>query len=337
MDINMGEKLKELRKNKNMTQEQLAELVGLTPQSVSKWECGLGFPDVAVLPILASIFEVSIDVLFGYDISKTEEKVENILRESGKYFWNDSARAEEILKTALVRYPNNERLLRELLNLYESRIRNDEKEGDYEKAIAIGEKLISEAKELFTICSAKTDLASIYVHHGDYEKGKALIDSLPYMYPYQLNDKMRSSSYILRGNDRLKEAKNWKTVEIQELYIACEQEGMGFFEVGDYQNALVSFTQYRTVLELFMKSKEISPKAYLWSGMQTHHWCSYLFEAGCLAKLGREDEAKEKISRAYDIIEHAWEKEFEEKPDYFMDPFREEYEKMGLCSLALCK
>ncbi len=337
MEIGMGEKLKELRKNKNMTQEQLAELVGLTPQSVSKWECGIGLPDVAFLPILASIFDVSIDVLFGYDASKTEEKIEKIIREAKKYFWSDSARTEELLKTALLRYPNNEKLLRELLTLYESRIRNDEQKGDYEKAIAIGEKLVAEAKDIFTICSAKNDLASIYICHGDYQKGKTLIDSLPYMFPYQLNDKMRSSSYILKGDDRLKEAKNWKMVEIQELYIACEQEGMGYFEVGDYANALISFNQYRTVLELFMKSEEISPGAYLWAGMQTHHWCSYLFEAGCLTKLGRVEEAIVKITKAYEIIEHAWGKEFEENPSYFMDPFREEYIKMGLDSVAPCK
>ncbi len=267
MDIGMGEKLKELRKNKNMTQEQLAELIGLTPQSISKWECGVGFPDVAFLPILASIFDVSIDILFGYDASKTEEKIEKIIREAKKYFWSDSAHTEELLKSALVRYPNNEKLLRELLNLYEARIRNDEQKGDYEKAIAIGEKLITEAKDVFTVCSAKNDLASIYICYGDYQKGKALIDSLPYMYPYQFNDKMRSSSYILEGKDRLKEAKNWKMIEIQELYIACAQEGKGYFEVGEHQNALISFTQYRTVLELFMKSEEISPKAYLWEGM----------------------------------------------------------------------
>nr|WP_276311185.1 LamG-like jellyroll fold domain-containing protein [Paenibacillus nanensis] len=54
-----------LRRQKGMTQEQLAERIGITPQSVSKWENGLSCPDVAVLPILSDVFQVTIDELFG--------------------------------------------------------------------------------------------------------------------------------------------------------------------------------------------------------------------------------------------------------------------------------
>ena len=53
MDVNMKDKLRELRKKKNVTQEALANHLGITPQSVGKWERGEGFPDITLLPAIA--------------------------------------------------------------------------------------------------------------------------------------------------------------------------------------------------------------------------------------------------------------------------------------------
>ena len=80
MELTLGNQIKELRKQKNMTQEQLAEALGLTAQSVSKWETGLGYPDMTLIPILANIFGVSLDTLFGYDTAKLDEKIEAIIK-----------------------------------------------------------------------------------------------------------------------------------------------------------------------------------------------------------------------------------------------------------------
>ncbi len=49
----------------------LADKIGISPQSVSKWECGIGFPDVTLFPVIADLFDVSVNVLFGE--SKTME------------------------------------------------------------------------------------------------------------------------------------------------------------------------------------------------------------------------------------------------------------------------
>lgn len=55
--------LKQLRKQKGISQETLAEFLGISTQAVSKWECELSYPDIELLPILAKYFEVSIDFL----------------------------------------------------------------------------------------------------------------------------------------------------------------------------------------------------------------------------------------------------------------------------------
>ena len=67
MKLQIGENIRSLRKEKGITQEKLAELLGVTSQSVSRWESGAGYPDMDQLPGLASLFEVSMDTLLGYD------------------------------------------------------------------------------------------------------------------------------------------------------------------------------------------------------------------------------------------------------------------------------
>ena len=77
--INLGNKIRELRKNKGITQEQLASVLNMSPQAISKWEMGAGYPDVAMLPVIAAYFGVSLDSLFDYDPEEIEEKIKNII------------------------------------------------------------------------------------------------------------------------------------------------------------------------------------------------------------------------------------------------------------------
>lgn len=64
MDV-IGTAIARLRRERGMTQEALAEVIGVSPQTVSKWETAVSCPDVALLPVLAEVFGVSIDALFG--------------------------------------------------------------------------------------------------------------------------------------------------------------------------------------------------------------------------------------------------------------------------------
>lgn len=61
----VGRKIATLRKSKGMTQKQLASTLSLTRKAVSKWETGLGLPDITVLPKLATVLCVSIDYILG--------------------------------------------------------------------------------------------------------------------------------------------------------------------------------------------------------------------------------------------------------------------------------
>ena len=63
-----------LRKERGWTQTNLADRIGIAPQSVSKWECGVGYPDVTLFPVIADLFGVPIGVLFGEETASAKEK-----------------------------------------------------------------------------------------------------------------------------------------------------------------------------------------------------------------------------------------------------------------------
>lgn len=66
MDI--GAKIKELRTKRNLTQEELAQKLGVTAQAVSRWECGISLPDITMIPLISKTFFVPTDVLFDCGI-----------------------------------------------------------------------------------------------------------------------------------------------------------------------------------------------------------------------------------------------------------------------------
>ncbi len=91
--MELGNKIAELRKAKDMTQEKLATLLCVSNQSVSKWESNQCCPDIQLLPKLADIFGVSMDELFGREAKRadTTEKTDNIENTAAqnKYAWAD--------------------------------------------------------------------------------------------------------------------------------------------------------------------------------------------------------------------------------------------------------
>jgi len=78
--IKISEQIAFLRKQKGLTQEELANILGVTNQAVSKWESGQCCPDIQLLPDIAKLFEVSVDELLGYTPASTTEDIVLTLR-----------------------------------------------------------------------------------------------------------------------------------------------------------------------------------------------------------------------------------------------------------------
>ena len=72
-NLNFSENLVKLRHEKKITQEQVADFIGITKASVSKWETKQSMPDILLLPELAAFFNVTIDQLLGYEPQLSKE------------------------------------------------------------------------------------------------------------------------------------------------------------------------------------------------------------------------------------------------------------------------
>jgi len=73
--MSIGSKIKALRRAKDLTQEELAEVLGVSSKAVSQWECGRTAPDISQLPVLCNFFEVTADELLEIDVfHKTAER-----------------------------------------------------------------------------------------------------------------------------------------------------------------------------------------------------------------------------------------------------------------------
>ena len=113
--IYLSERLKTLRLAQGYTQEEVAAALHVSPQSVSKWERGESYPDIALLPPLANFFRTSIDALIGMDrlcswdaMSDTYTRAHALFREE-KY-----AEAAAILREQLDLFPNDMSLMSEI-------------------------------------------------------------------------------------------------------------------------------------------------------------------------------------------------------------------------------
>lgn len=84
--IKIGKFIALLRKEKNMTQQQLAEKIGVSYKAVSKWETGRGMPDISILPVICATLEISLNELLAGErlngdniLKKTDENIINIV------------------------------------------------------------------------------------------------------------------------------------------------------------------------------------------------------------------------------------------------------------------
>lgn len=118
MQICFGENLRKLRVEQGFTQEKLAQRLHVSFQTISKWERGDTYPDLAMLPAIALLFGVSTDNLLGVNAAETEAQIQQIL-EQYNVVCNQSKKFKEflpVLRDAVQRYPNDYRLLVAYMN-----------------------------------------------------------------------------------------------------------------------------------------------------------------------------------------------------------------------------
>lgn len=112
MKIKIGENIKRLRRERNITQEKLAEVLNVSCAAVSKWETGDTYPDITLLFPLSHYFKVSLDELMGYDASSIENNINSILIEYVNLQNNDNyILAKNLIIDARKKYPQDYRIM----------------------------------------------------------------------------------------------------------------------------------------------------------------------------------------------------------------------------------
>ena len=107
--MEIGNQIKSLRLRRGITQEEMAQHLGVTPQAVSKWERGVATPDIALLPNISAYFGVSIDELFALSDETRMERIQNMLWDVRYLNPADVTASREFLLDKAKREPENGR------------------------------------------------------------------------------------------------------------------------------------------------------------------------------------------------------------------------------------
>mgnify|MGYP003412265837 FL=1 len=170
----LPENLKKYRILKNLTQEDVAEYLGITPQSVSKWERGESYPDITFLPALANIFETSVDLLIGMDTIRAEETRYNIHKKAVEYQRSgDYDLAEKTYRDALLIYPNKPGMILGLASTLALKGNTDEAIELMERGLPLS---INEKQK----ATVRATLCFLYLKAGREDKANRLASELPH-------------------------------------------------------------------------------------------------------------------------------------------------------------
>ena len=238
--IKLGEKIKELRKQKGISQEVVANHLGVSFQAVSKWETEVAMPDVILIPAIASFFGVSTDELFDFNIYEIERKVEKIVDEHRRYFDTDIIKSERILREGLKKYPGNDTLLNCLINILVEMKR-------YNEVISLSKALIEGTRYEDIRLDAYRILAEAYKATGEYELCKEAINNIPEIYFSNLYVK----AYLLEGKDKLEAAIKEASICFEHLIWMLEISAELYLKSGDKEKAKIIYSQALGVLKSF--------------------------------------------------------------------------------------
>ena len=277
---NIGKRIKEYRKKKDITQEKLAEYLNISSQAVSKWETGVAIPDISMLIPLSRLLNVSTDELLGIESDEKDEKQEQLIRNYHSTFQSgDTIKRYEICKTLAEEYPGNFEFLLWLAQSENSFAWHNCKESK-EKC----EVLETAAKHFGMIIDDCNDTSlRNSALHGIVLTLKSLgkkQKAIPYA--KQHPDSRELLMWCLDGEDKEKQRQLLITVFLDKL--------IWYLQFG--HNNLSSLNAAIKVIETIFDDHN-----YLYYNDKLMH--IYMWKAMCLAKENRTEETIEALKKSY--------------------------------------
>ena len=214
MEIRIGENLRKLRIKNELTQERLAEVFGVSPQAISRWENNSAYPDVTMLPIIANYYNISIDELMGMNEIRNVTKMNSIFSIVHEY--ESKGMIEEAIQTlrdAIKVYPGNYGFLSELAIALTLKINIDMEYELVNEAIALSERVLLNCTNEKIRSTTKANLCFLYLKANENKKAINLAKTLPHV--WECREMLLPE--MLCGNDYITELKKGITTVISVI------------------------------------------------------------------------------------------------------------------------
>jgi len=311
MKESMGQIIRKLRKERNLTQEELAEQLNITYQAVSRWENETGMPDISQVIPLANVFGVSVDVLFGTQNIDRDAEVQRIIEEASAplrlNYENEEDEFEAFKKEyetymeALKTYPNSIPLLYSSLLSGHVLASEYSDRKDHQKATSLrrecirqGNVILNTCKDVTRLMNTHKQLVDIYVSLGDFESAEKHAEKLP----KEFINSGSMVAYIKSCKGDADGAIVEYSCNIDQLLGQFELEvlclGNEYYFKGQYEDAIKVYKSlYDMIAVIFDKEEYTPPYHALTVGDHI---------ARCYIKLGHYDEAVEWLWRDYEHI-----------------------------------
>ncbi len=245
MDVNMGGKIRQLRKQKNISQDVLAQALGVSFQAVSKWENDVAMPDVAMIPAIASFFGVSTDELFDFSLLDQEQKVQELCWAAAEYRFSDPTKSETMLREALRQYPGNEVILNNLLYVMQT-------PGRYDEVVRVCKSILEITKYDDVKYDVTRILAQTYHDMGEQALVKSTLEQIPEIY----FTKLEQCAMLLTGDEALKAAQMQAGLSRDDLLGMLARMSQLYREKGDIKHAETYAALTKKVYELFLDCRD---------------------------------------------------------------------------------
>ncbi len=241
MDMKLGENIRNFRKEHMLTQEQLAEALGVTVGAVYKWETRRSTPEVGLIMEMADLFETSVDVLLGYELRNNDR--EHIVERLKAYVHDKSATdALAEAEKALKKYPNNFDIVYHCARLYHVRGTDLQDRKLLYRALELLQHaclLIDQnTDDSISVLSIQIQMAEIYPVLDENEKA---VELLKRNNPCRMNSAL-IGAILTSSSDKAEEALPYLSEALLDSVVNQIRIATGYLNIyikkGDYQSAL---------------------------------------------------------------------------------------------------
>lgn len=199
MIICLGENIRSLRTAKGITQERFGYEMGVSAQAVSRWENGITYPDIAMLPTIADFFDVTLDELMGrggeLDINERESFFKRVYE---MYNRGEVTAVLEAYDKILRKYPNDAYLLHGKANVLFAQFKKNQEIATAKEIISLCNKIRC-CNHSDMQCGANALLVRVYAKIGELEEAKKLAGALP---SFEVGRELLLA-YCLQGNEQI--------------------------------------------------------------------------------------------------------------------------------------